>query len=62
MSDTRIMDFPQAWAYVAETELDEHDPKCSYRVGQRGLLCDCFIIWDEYNRRKGDLMEGLGLA
>ena len=47
-----IMDFPTAWAYVRETELDSHDPKCSYRVAQGGFLCDCFILMDEYERRK----------
>ena len=47
-----IMDFPEAWDYVRETELDEHDAACSYRVCQGGMLCDCFILGDEYERRR----------
>jgi hypothetical protein len=46
------MDFPEAWDYVRETELDEHATACSYRVTQGGMLCDCFILMDEYERRK----------
>lgn len=47
-----IMDFPTAWAFVRETEMDSHDPRCSYRVANGGLLCDCFILNDEYERRR----------
>lgn len=47
-----VMDFPEAWAYVRETDFREHDPKCSYRAASGGFLCDCFILWNEYDRRK----------
>lgn len=47
-----VMDFPQAWKFVARTELKDHDPRCSYAISYRGMLCDCFILWNEYERRK----------
>lgn len=53
-----IMDYPQAWAFVRETELDSHDPRCSYRIAEGGLLCDCFILNDEYARRKALISAG----
>lgn len=37
-------DFPRAWELVAETRLAEHHPKCSYRVTERALLCDCDVL------------------
>lgn len=49
---TCVMDFPEAWKFVARTELKDHDPRCSYVIAQRGMLCDCYILWDEYERRK----------
>jgi hypothetical protein len=47
-----IMDYPTAWKFLEPTKLEDHDEKCSYRQANRGLLCDCRIIWDEYDRRK----------
>ena len=49
---TVIMDYPTAWAFVALTKLEDHHEKCSYRVTERGILCDCDIINNEYARRK----------
>jgi hypothetical protein len=46
------MDYPSAFKFVAGTNLVDHDPRCSYRVANRGMLCDCHIINDEYERRK----------
>ena len=47
-----IMDFPQAWEFVRNTDLSEHDPRCSYVIAKRGLLCDCHTLNNEYERRK----------
>ena len=63
MNDSRaaspgvIMDFPQAWAYVRERAVkhgtDEHDPRCSFVTQNGALLCDCDVLWNEYERRGG---------
>lgn len=47
-----IMDFPQAWEFVRKSNFEDHDEKCSYRVCRGGLLCDCYILWNEYDKRK----------
>jgi hypothetical protein len=47
-----VMDFPAAWAFVADTKLEDHHPKCSYRTEARALLCDCDVLNDEYKRRE----------
>lgn len=44
-----VMDYPQAFAYLATTALGDHDRRCSYR---EGMLCDCSVIWREYGRRE----------
>lgn len=48
---TVTMSFPEAWAFVNETHMDEHTPTCSYRQSQGAILCDCHVLWDEYDRR-----------
>ena len=48
-----IMDYPQAWEWVKGTDPEDHHVKCSWRVTGGGLLCDCDILWDEYERRGG---------
>lgn len=52
-----VMDYPAAWAYVREQHPDpsEHDPRCSWVIANRAVLCDCHVLWDEYERR--DLMS-----
>lgn len=50
---TAIMDFPTAWAFVRATAMSDHHEECSYRVAQGGFLCDCDVLWDEYERRGG---------
>ena len=45
-----IMDFPTAWAFTKASKDEDHDSRCSW-VRAR-LLCDCHVIWDEYERRK----------
>ena len=47
-----VMDFPTAFAWVAEHHPSpaDHDPKCSYAT--HGMLCDCHLLMDEYARRK----------
>jgi hypothetical protein len=62
---TCIMDFPTAWAYIREQHPNpaEHDPRCSWVQTQGGILCDCHVINDEYERRKAavatDIRQGL---
>ena len=46
-----VMDYPTAWAFVADTALVDHDPRCSYAQTNRALLCDCHVLTDEYVRR-----------
>ena len=47
-----IMDFPEAWAFVRKTEFEAHDEACSWQTTGGALLCDCAVLWDEYERRK----------
>ena len=51
---TCIMDFPSAWKFVRATEMSQHELMCSYRCTNGGLLCDCQILNDEYERRRLD--------
>lgn len=39
-----FVDFPTAWRIVNETDAAQHHEKCSFRVGERGVLCDCVGI------------------
>jgi hypothetical protein len=57
-----VMDFPSAWAFVREQHHDpkEHDPRCSWVQASGGILCDCHIINDEYERRKSKLADAVG--
>ena len=43
------MDFPEAWAFVRTTKLEDHHMRCSWRSG---VLCDCNVLWAEYYKRK----------
>jgi len=45
-----IMDFPTAWAFTEASKDRDHDPRCSWI--QARMLCDCRVIWDEYERRR----------
>lgn len=49
-----VMDYPTAWAFIREQHPDpkEHDPKCSWVQASGGILCDCYVLNDEYERRK----------
>lgn len=47
-----VMDFPTAWEFVRETDPADHHEQCSWRTQNGALLCDCRILWDEYDRRK----------
>lgn len=47
-----IMDFPAAWEYVRSTKPEDHHEKCSWRTEGGALLCDCDVLWNEYDRRK----------
>lgn len=51
---TAVMDYPAAWAYIREHHPDpaEHHPHCSWVQADGGMLCDCDVIWDEYERRR----------
>lgn len=52
---TVIMDYPEAWAFARGSLMSDHDPRCSYRQTRGGILCDCHVIDDEYERRKAAL-------
>ena len=58
MSDEQVkgipMDFPEAWAFVRTTKLEDHHMRCSWRSG---LLCDCNVLWAEYYKRKAARSE-----
>lgn len=38
------MDFPRAWQLANASGDSEHNPRCSFIVGERGLLCDCEFL------------------
>lgn len=38
------VDFPRAWQISKMVAVDEHDPLCSYRQTDGGLLCDCHVL------------------
>jgi hypothetical protein len=46
-----VMDYPQAWAFVRDTNPEDHHERCSWRTQNGALLCDCHILNDEYDRR-----------
>jgi len=45
-----VMDYPAAWAFTRASQDSDHDPRCSWI--QARMLCDCRVIWNEYERRK----------
>lgn len=51
--DAAIMDYPTAWAFVKDTDPADHHERCSWRTTNGCLLCDCDVLWDEYERRGG---------
>lgn len=36
-----MIDFTTAWAVMKATKPEYHHEKCSFRVSNGGLLCDC---------------------
>lgn len=48
-----VMDYPAAWEFVRATDPADHHEKCSWRQTNGALLCDCDVLWDEYERRGG---------
>lgn len=38
------MDFPRAWQIARASNDADHDPRCSWIVGEHGLLCDCHVL------------------
>jgi hypothetical protein len=50
-----IMDYPTAWEFVRATCPLDHDERCSWRTQSGALLCDCYILWNEYDRRKVEI-------
>ena len=55
MENICIMDYPTAWEFTRKTPREDHDEECSYSVG--GLLCDCHILNNEYERRRTFILE-----
>lgn len=50
------MDFPRAWQIARETPYEQHHERCSYRVSEGELLCDCHIL--RTHAEYGDQEEG----
>lgn len=48
-----VMDYQTAWAFVRDTDPANHHEACSWRQTNGALLCDCDVLWDEYERRGG---------
>lgn len=46
-----VMDYPTAWEFVRKTKFEHHDQRCSYVQMDGGMLCDCYVLNDEYARR-----------
>lgn len=42
--DGRPIDYPRAWEITRATPIDGHDPRCSYRQCDGGMLCDCAVL------------------
>jgi hypothetical protein len=53
------VDIPRAWEISQATALEFHDPNCSFRTCKKGMLCDCFVLW-EHPEQKGDRFYGAG--
>jgi len=51
---TCIMDFPEAWLWTKASNLEDHEERCSWKTHK--MLCDCKVLWDEYERRKAESM------
>lgn len=45
-----IMDYPEAWSWTRGSNLEDHDEQCSWKTHK--MMCDCRVLWDEYERRK----------
>jgi hypothetical protein len=41
------IDYPTAWTIARSAPVDEHHPKCSFRVTSGGILCDCHVLYPE---------------
>lgn len=52
------VDFPRAWQIARATPAEHHNPKCSYRVGDGGLLCDCEIV-TQHSEYLDDILQGV---
>lgn len=38
------VDYPRAWEIARAAPMEQHDPKCSYRMHDGGFLCDCHVL------------------
>ena len=45
-----IMDYPEAWSWTRSSNMEDHEEHCSWKTHK--MLCDCRVLWDEYERRK----------
>lgn len=52
------MDFPRAWQIANASQDSEHDPRCSFIVGERGLLCDCHVITKHPEYQQNTTLDG----
>lgn len=39
------LDYPRAWQIARATPPEQHHPKCSFRVTEGCILCDCDVVW-----------------
>jgi len=53
-----VMDIPSAWKWTEESKMEDHHERCSWRTDR--MLCDCRVLWDEYDRRKALLTDAKG--
>lgn len=56
------MDFPRAWQIANASQDAEHDPHCSFIVGERGLLCDCHVITQHPEYQQNTTLDGAPYA
>jgi len=55
------LDFPRSWQIAQTTPIEKHDPNCSYRITEGGLLCDCHVIYQhpEYKAKELYTTDGV---
>lgn len=52
------MDFPRAWQLARASQNSDHDPRCSWIVGEHGLLCDCHVLTKHPEYEQNTTVDG----